>query len=96
VVDRLWRKHAAEGLRVVAVDVEGRELEPVAAELVRSLGLGLPVALGGDAVAERYQVDRLPHLAILDGEGRVRRVLLGAHAERELEAAVREVLGGGR
>jgi hypothetical protein len=60
------------------------------AAFARDQRLGLPIALGGVEVAETYHVDTLPHLVIVDGSGRIRRVLLGVHDLAELQAAVDE------
>ena len=88
-VDALWHR-VGDRARVVAVDVEGRDAVPAVAQLAHAERLGLPIALGGSEVAESYHVQTLPHLVIVDGAGRIRRVLLGVHDESELLAAVEE------
>jgi hypothetical protein len=55
---------------------------------VERKGLGLPIALGGEGVANAYRVNSLPHMFVLDGAGQVRKILLGIHSEADIAAAI--------
>jgi thiol-disulfide isomerase/thioredoxin len=84
VLDRLAR----EGLRIYAIDIEGPERREAVAAFARSAHLTLPVAYGGNQVADQYRVETIPHLVVLDGQGRVREVVQGPDAlARALRAA---------
>jgi thiol-disulfide isomerase/thioredoxin len=87
-VDRVWREYRDRGVRVVAVDTEGPEATAAVAAFVKKKGLGLPIALGGERVADAYRVNSLPHMLVLDASGRVRQILLGIHSEAAIAAAL--------
>jgi thiol-disulfide isomerase/thioredoxin len=87
-VDALYRRYKDRGVRVVAVDAEPPEAKEFTEKLARDLGLTLPIALGGDGVAEKYHVENLPTVLVVDGKGRIGRILLGSHSESEIEALI--------
>lgn len=91
-VDRVWRRYRDRGVRVVAVDVEGPQAAGAVAAFVEQKGLELPIALGGEGVADAYRVNSLPHMFVLDGTGRVRQILLGIHSEADIAAAIEATL----
>lgn len=87
-VDRVWRKYRDRGVRVVAVNAEGPEAAGAVTAFVEQKRLGLPIALGGEGVANAYRVSSLPHLFVLDAAGQVRKILLGIHSEADIAAAI--------
>ena len=86
--DRLYRRFAPDGTRFLAVNIEGAELKPQVDAFVTATGLSMPVAIAGGAIADRYHVETIPHLVILDRTGTVREVLDGVHAESEVALAI--------
>ena len=72
----------------MAVNIEGAELKPQVDAFVTATGLSMPVAIAGGAIADRYHVETIPHLVILDRTGTVREVLDGVHAESEVALAI--------
>ena len=87
-VDELYRRVRDRGVRVVAVDIEGEAMLPAVREIVAGQGLKLPIALRGEEAANAYRVNSLPHLVIVDGAGRIRKVLMGVHGVDALLEAV--------
>ena len=74
------------------IDVEPIEARPAAERLAGALGLNLPVAVGGDRVAEDYRVTSLPELVLIKRDGTIGRILLGIHGEHEIAALLDEAL----
>jgi thiol-disulfide isomerase/thioredoxin len=75
--------------KIIAVNIEPPEARPEVEKFVREHNLGLPVALGGGEVADKFHVETIPNLIVLDAQGRVHRVLDGLHAPSEVEAALK-------
>jgi thiol-disulfide isomerase/thioredoxin len=75
--------------RFVAVDIEPAEAKGEVEKFVAEHHLTMPVAYDGSEIAGRYKVESIPHVVVLDGEGKVDRVLSGVHAPAELEAAIK-------
>ncbi len=88
VLDRLAKRVAPEGVRVLAVNVEEAEARDEVSSFVRGAGLTLPVALDGGPVSARYRVESLPTMAVLDGAGRIRKLFVGTADEADLVAAI--------
>jgi peroxiredoxin len=95
-IDRLYRRLSQAGapVRFLAVDVEGgindTLLRGELRTFARALDLQLPIAIDAGGAASSYHVEVLPYTVILDGNGRVRRTLDGAHDEAELARAIDE------
>jgi peroxiredoxin len=80
----------ARGLKVIAVSVD--EDRAAAALLPRQLGVRFPVVLDPkEAVAQKYDVQVLPHAVVIDREGKVQAVVVGSDLE-ELDRAVQQVV----
>jgi hypothetical protein len=77
---------------VVAVDIEGAEAAGEVEAFVKRTRVGLPIALGGDRVADLYRVNSVPQLFVLDKAGQVKKVLLGVHSEGDIAAALEAAL----
>jgi thiol-disulfide isomerase/thioredoxin len=98
-LDRVYHRFsgAPASVRFFAVNMEGGppdEVRPLVRAFAESIHLTMPIALDPGTVAALYQVETIPRTVILDGEGRVRRVLDGAHSEAEMAGAVQSVLDG--
>ena len=90
LLDRLAKK--LPSVKFLAVNVEGgpvEETRPLVQAFVQKMGLGLPVALDGGDAAARWKIDLIPQTFVVDGEGKVKRVLEGVHSESDLEEALR-------
>lgn len=86
-LDRLYHQYR-DRVHFYAVNIEDAEVQPTVAGFVKATGLTVPVAYGGDGVANQYHVDTIPHLVILDRNGKVNRVLDGLHSERQMASAI--------
>ncbi len=87
-LDKLAARYRDRGVDVVAVNVENEDARADVAAFARDNRLTLPIAVGGGPVAERYKVETLPHLVIVDASGKVARVLVGESSEADLVAAI--------
>ncbi len=85
-MERLYRAHRGDGLRVVAVSVDepagGRTMRELVAEFVDAYDLTFPVLLdpGGRSVELVYGTPGLPTTFLIDRDGRIRRRLVGGAA----------------
>lgn len=91
-IDRLWQRFRDRGVRVLAIDIEDASARAALNRLVKDAGLSLPIALDGQEAADAYQVESLPHAVLIDGEGNLRRVFIGPHAEAEFAYALRSLI----
>ncbi len=93
-VDSACREFAGEGVQLVAINLEETP-ERIQVALER-LKLATAVALDRDGrAAERYGATAIPQTVIIDREGKVARLFVGAGArfDEQLKAALRAVLG---
>jgi len=85
-----------KGLKVLAIDL--RESKDEVQKFLTQNAYSFPVALDLDgATAKRYLVQGIPTTVIIDGSGVVREVFVGFGEEsaKSLDAAIKDVLGGG-
>lgn len=88
-VDRAARAFAGQGVQLVAVNLE--EAPKQIKSMLERHKLELTVALDRDgAVAGKYQASAIPQTVIIDREGNVSRVFIGANPH--LEDQIREAL----
>jgi peroxiredoxin len=87
IAERL--KQPGHTMRLYAVNTEGDR--DAAAKAARELGLHMPVALDDGSVSIAYQVQTIPQAVLLDGDGKVARVLRGVHSEADLQSAIERV-----
>jgi thiol-disulfide isomerase/thioredoxin len=92
VVDRLAHRFAGRGLAALGVNL-GDPAATVRAVL-RENRLDLPALLDDGDVAERYHVDSIPALVLIDRQGVIRSRELGISDERDLAARIEPLLGG--
>lgn len=86
-LSRVHARIAPHGDSVVGVSADRGALEPIAAR-ARQLGMRYPIAVATRADLDRFQVDRLPTIYVIDGAGRVRETFVGAVGEARLLEAV--------
>ncbi|MFK7989617.1 MAG: TlpA family protein disulfide reductase [Sandaracinaceae bacterium] len=87
VLSRVHARIGPHGDRVVGVSVDRAALSAVAST-ARSLGMTYPIALTDTATAERFGVELLPTVYVIDGNGDVASSFTGTVSERTLVAAV--------
>jgi peroxiredoxin len=93
-LQKLHRKYAGQGLRVIGVT----EVDPTprqAKAALKELGVTYPAVLDpGDQIGKRYQLEAHPTTVLIDRRGFVRVVRSGylKGEEKEIEAAVRRLL----
>src|SRR5205823_105251 len=86
----LEEKFGAQGLRLVAVSVD--ESREAAGSLPKQAGVKFPVIFDPkSAIAEKYDVQVLPHTVMIDRDGRVHTVIVGADLA-EVDRAVSLVM----
>jgi hypothetical protein len=91
VLDRLARSFGDQA-RFVAVNIEDADALGEIKAFVAENKLTMPVALRGGPLSDRYHVESIPHLVVLDKQGKVAEVLSGVHPEGEVSAAVKRAL----
>lgn len=91
IVDRVGKKYAGRGLRVVGINVD--DTEEMAIAHARKLGVSYPILLDAGSDAQRaYGVSRLPSLVVVDKEGKVSSFTSGVVDEDALDRMVREAM----
>lgn len=92
---KLADSYEARGVTFVALNTEeGRDKGGTAAKFIDTIpGLAKYAAFGPGEVAFVYRVVALPTLFVLDREGRVRAVRVGAVSEGQVRALLDEALG---
>ena len=88
VLDKLAGRYKNEGANIVAVNVEELDARPDVERFVRDAHLTLPIALDGAATSNRFRVDSLPTVIVIDATARIRKVFVGPADEEELVAAI--------
>lgn len=83
-LNRLHQRFEAQGLSVLGVSDEGAA---IGRRIGMSLGIQYTLATAPHALA-RYHVQSLPTLVVIDRQGTVQRVMIGAGHGPELEALV--------
>jgi len=89
-LERLAGRYGGQGLVVLAVDV-AEPREDIEA-LLRVRKIDLPILLDDGRVSERYRVDSLPTLVLVDRQGVVRARELGAAREKHLARRIEPLL----
>jgi thiol-disulfide isomerase/thioredoxin len=87
VLSRVHRRIERHGDRVVGVSVDQAPL-PAIASTARSLGMTYPIALADSRDSERFHVDLLPTIVVVDAQGRVASYLRGTASEDDILEAV--------
>jgi thiol-disulfide isomerase/thioredoxin len=88
VLDRLAKRFEGEA-RFFAVNIEEADALGEIKQFVAEHKITMPVALRGGSLADSYRVESIPHLVVLDKQGKVAEVLSGVHEEGEVAAAVK-------
>lgn len=93
-LQKLYRKYADKGLRIIGVT----QMDPTpqqAKAALKELGVTYPAVLDpGNKIAERYRLEAHPTTVLIDRQGIVRQVNTGylKGEEKEIEAAIRRLL----
>ncbi len=91
LIDRVYERYRGRGLEVLSINTD----DPVAGrEMLRSMGLSLPLYFDSGVVSHHFQVSSIPHLVLIDERGLVRHVHRGFQGEEILDRQVRELLEG--
>lgn len=89
VIDGLYRRHQAQGLTVVSINMD----DPMKArEQARALGLAMPLYMEEGRVAHDYKVTTIPHMVLIDRHGMIRYVHRGVPDGDTLDTVIRELL----
>jgi len=88
-LEQVWREERARGLVVVGLDA--KDFRKDARRFVRRFGLTFPIVFDGpgDVAADLYGVTGFPETFVLDREGRVVEVFVGAITADEDRARLR-------
>jgi peroxiredoxin len=93
-LQKLQRKYAAQGLRVIGVT----QMDPTAQQAraaLKELGVTYPALLDpGERIGKRYELEAHPTTVLIDRRGIIRKVNTGylKGEEKEIEAAIRALL----
>ena len=95
MLERLYRKRRADGLEVMSIDTEGMAAAGRALAFARGLDppVTFPLYADDGHAAFAYRVGPIPHLALIDKQGRIRRVYVGVppgDLDDKVEALLRE------
>jgi thiol-disulfide isomerase/thioredoxin len=84
---------AGRAFTIVGVNIDGKDssLDDLR-RFAREHGLAYPNFVDDGTIADLYGVETIPHLVLLDREGRTRRSFRGATGEAELRGAIEQVL----
>jgi thiol-disulfide isomerase/thioredoxin len=92
-LEAFYKKHKGDGFVLIAIDQE--ETHDVVAPFVEQNGLTFPIWLDLAYLAERkFNASGLPSSYVLDREGRVRLMWVGAISEEKLDEFVPNVIFG--
>jgi cytochrome c biogenesis protein CcmG/thiol:disulfide interchange protein DsbE len=96
VLDRVVARHAARGAVLVSINTEGPDARGEARTMVDELAPGATLVSDDGATSDRYRVTTIPHLVVVDRDGRVVLVSRGfpgqSRLERELSQALDQAL----
>ncbi len=94
-LQRVYEANRARGLEVLAVNSTYQDSEAGAARFVREFGLTFPIPLDRTGVvSQTYLLRALPTTYFIDGEGVIRKVVIGGPmSETTIQTAVEELLG---
>ncbi len=89
-----WRKHADQGLEILAVNLTDQERRKDVVRFVADLGMPFPVLLDTDGKArETYALASLPTTVFLDSAGIVRSLHSGPLTRSALARGLEAILG---
>jgi cytochrome c biogenesis protein CcmG/thiol:disulfide interchange protein DsbE len=91
ILDQVYQRLAPSGLRAIAIETGGDELN--ARAFAKRLGLQLPIGLDSGEASARYGVVTIPHLVVVGSDGIIKNVFRGVHSAEEIERAVRAASG---
>ena len=95
MLEKLYRSKHADGLEVMSIDTEGMPAAERALAFARHLDppVTFPLYADDGHAGAAYRVGPIPHLALIDKQGRIRRVYVGVppgDLDDKVEALLRE------
>jgi peroxiredoxin len=92
-LEKVGQTYRDRGLRVIGVDVQ--ESPDKVRDFLPEVGVTFPIVFDSDtALARRYRAGGLPASFIIDREGTVREIKLGAYTEETLIEKIQPLIGG--
>lgn len=88
-LDRLSKRFP--NVSFIAVNVEDAQLKPQVEAFVAATRLTLPVAWNGSDAASTYHASTIPHLVLLDANGKVARTFTGVQREETVAKALEQL-----
>jgi thiol-disulfide isomerase/thioredoxin len=86
----LQRELGPRGFRVLSVNVEGSRADAEA--FVEKTGRAFPILIDDGVVATRYGVQTLPHLVLVDRQGKILEVLVGSARTSVVQERIQRAL----
>ncbi len=93
VLDEIARKYEDQGLVVLSVNTEGPRLARAAREMANELAPATTLTSDHGPVSALYHVTTIPHMLVIDREGRVRWVHRGFTSASRLRSGLVEAIG---
>ncbi len=94
-LESIYQRYRSRGLMVIGVacdTIRGDGIKAVV-PFVKRMGIGFPILLADDALADRLDLDYIPTTLFLDREGKLVSRMLGRGRRGELAASVRTLVG---
>ena len=93
-MQKVYETYAAQGFTILAVNTTYQDQRESALAFAESLGLSFPILFDQNgSVAQQYQVRAMPTSFFIDGEGVVRRMVIGGPmSEGLLRAEIEQML----
>ncbi|MFI5372225.1 MAG: redoxin domain-containing protein [Candidatus Eisenbacteria bacterium] len=89
LVDKIEREYRSRGLVVYSINL--RETHDAAAAYIRKKGYGMTTLLDGSgSVGDAYQVNGIPALFIVGGDGKISAQMIGVQQEEDLRDAIED------
>lgn len=95
VLQKLADKYADKGVSVVGVNLDGPSASPGVLEMIRNRKVSYRQLIETQPnLAEKYFIEGIPCMALIDGKGTIQSIRLGMADERELSRMIDRVLDG--
>jgi thiol-disulfide isomerase/thioredoxin len=85
------RKYRDKGLALIGIDTYGESLDKVKPFMAK-VGRDYPVAIGNDALGERFHVEEMPLTLLIDRNGRIAVSHAGTVDKAQFENDIQELL----
>lgn len=95
VVEKLADKYADKGVSVVGVNLDGPSASPGVLEMIRNQKVSYPRLIETRPnLAEKYFIEGIPRMVVIDGKGTIQSIRLGMADERQLGMMIDKPLNG--